>query len=74
MAVIYVADKVRKLRKQAGLTQRQLAAKLKCHYRTVENWEQGKGIDPYKAEAVLAAIRRMIEENKKPKKKARGKT
>jgi transcriptional regulator with XRE-family HTH domain len=49
--MLSIGDEIRKLRKQAHLTQEKLAERMRCDVKTVQNMEKGRPVSPEKAEA-----------------------
>lgn len=61
----YIGKKLRRLRKQAGLTQRELARRLGIHWRSVTDYERDvTAVDPYKATAILLIVEKLAAKNK----------
>ena len=61
----HIAEQLQRLRKQAGLTQAQLAKRLNVHWRSISDWERGATtVDEYKAAAILAIMKKLAVEKK----------
>jgi transcriptional regulator with XRE-family HTH domain len=50
------AQRIRQLRTEAGLTQKQLAERAGVHVRSVQNWEKGLGLYGHNLESAAAAL------------------
>jgi DNA-binding transcriptional regulator YiaG len=60
VARTYIGQRLRRMRKRAGLTQAGLAEALGVHWRSVQDWEADRtAVDSYKAEALLTAVAKM---------------
>jgi transcriptional regulator with XRE-family HTH domain len=58
----YSAQRIRELREQRGLTQKQLAELAGVHERSVQNWEKGRGLYGRNLESAAAALQTTVED------------